>query len=80
MSMTLVNSDYIVAWVRCDCCDDYICYVCSTRDKAKHVADCDCPRMNTWADHGVYPYGPMLKIDIDAMLALEAEKQSPEAA
>lgn len=40
------------AWVRCECCDDYLC----TIHKGQHVADCPCPDIDAWAKRGLYPY------------------------
>ena len=39
------------AWVRCECCDDFLCTI-----HGVHVADCSCPDIDTWALRGMDPY------------------------
>jgi len=39
------------AWVKCDCCDDYICTI-----HGKHVFECDCKEIEWWAAKGISPY------------------------
>ena len=41
-----------VAWAKCDMCEDYICNIHS----GQHVADCDCPAIDVWAEHEKWPY------------------------
>lgn len=36
------------AWGRCDCCDDFICFI-----HLKHTHECECPPIDEW---GVDPY------------------------
>ena len=38
------------AWMRCLCCDDWICTI-----HGEHVADCPCPPIDRWKTD---PYGP----------------------
>jgi len=45
-------SDLITPWVKCDCCDDYVCSI----HVGQHVYDCSCPDIDTWAESGFYPY------------------------
>ena len=40
------------AWVRCECCDDFLC----TIHKGQHVADCSCRDIDWWAGRGLDPY------------------------
>lgn len=39
-------------WVSCPDCGDFIC----TQHNNEHVADCDCPPIDEWAEHDVWPY------------------------
>jgi hypothetical protein len=39
------------AWIRCDCCDDFICTI-----HKMHVADCSCPEIDVWAVKDIDPY------------------------
>jgi len=38
-------------WEKCDMCDDFICNV-----HQSHVYDCECPGIEFWVDHEVWPY------------------------
>ena len=38
-------------WVKCPDCDDAWC-----EEHQEHVADCDCPAIDEWAEQGVWPY------------------------
>ena len=40
------------AWIRCECCEDYLC----TLHPGEHVADCPCPDLDDWAARGLNPY------------------------
>ena len=41
----------ITTWVKCDCCDDYLCNF-----HGNHVFECDCPTIVQWAEYGLNPY------------------------
>lgn len=43
----------VPAWVRCECCEDYICQV-----HGVHAFECSCPPIETWADSDSDPYSP----------------------
>lgn len=43
----------VPAWVQCECCDDFLCSI-----HGGHVFECDCPGIDAWAEHGIYPYAP----------------------
>ena len=43
----------VPAWRPCECCDEYMCDI-----HGEHVHDCDCPGIDEWAEHDVWPYGP----------------------
>lgn len=40
------------AWIKCDCCDDYIC----TIHVGQHAYDCTCPHIEVWAENNLCPY------------------------
>lgn len=42
---------WIPSWVKCPDCDEYFC-----EQHQEHAADCDCPSVDEWADHDVWPY------------------------
>ena len=61
---TWVNgSEFVIPWVQCDDCDDYICNA-----HEQHVSDCDCPVIEVWSEHELWPYGPVDKIVLDEFL------------
>lgn len=39
-------------WQPCDACEDFICLRHHT-----HVADCDCPDIDTFLENDEWPYG-----------------------
>ena len=43
------------AWVRCDCCEDYICQA-----HGCHAHECSCGGIEEWADADSSPYDPCL--------------------
>ena len=51
-------------WVKCDCCDDYICNV----HLGKHAWECECPAIDIWADYQLYPYGQCDGFAVEKML------------
>jgi DNA (cytosine-5)-methyltransferase 1 len=42
------------AWQKCECCDDFICNI----HHGEHVHDCDCPSIDHWSEHDIFPYDP----------------------
>jgi hypothetical protein len=43
---------WIPCWIPCpDGCDDHYC-----TQHEMHAADCDCPSVDEWAEHDVWPY------------------------
>jgi DNA (cytosine-5)-methyltransferase 1 len=44
----------VPAWERCSCCDDFLCSI----HFGEHVADCECPPVEIWAEHQLDPYAP----------------------
>ena len=54
----------ITPWIQCHECGDYICQV-----HFMHVADCDCPVIDVWAEHDLYPYEPNDKDKVTAFIA-----------
>ena len=42
---------WIPSWVKCPDCDEYFC-----EQHQEHASDCDCPSVDEWADHDVWPY------------------------
>jgi DNA (cytosine-5)-methyltransferase 1 len=43
------------AWVKCECCDDYVCQV-----HGCHAHECSCGAIEEWADADASPYDPCL--------------------
>lgn len=41
-------------WIKCSNCGDFICTVHN-----EHVADCACPGIGVWLEHGIDPYAPL---------------------
>ena len=42
----------VVAWEECPDCGDFVCNI----HPGEHVADCDCPAIEVWAEHDKFPY------------------------
>jgi DNA (cytosine-5)-methyltransferase 1 len=42
--------DALAPWVRCECCDDFVCTI-----HGEHVYDCECPPIDEWDSD---PYSP----------------------
>lgn len=45
-------------------CDDFICTV----HGMNHVAECACPPVEYWAEHGLHPYDECSSVDVGVML------------
>lgn len=43
----------VPAWVKCDCCEDYIC-----QPHGCHAHECQCKSIEYWADADESPYMP----------------------
>jgi site-specific DNA-cytosine methylase len=43
------------AWVKCDCCEDYIC-----QPHGVHAHECTCPSIDEWVAKDASPYEPCL--------------------
>lgn len=56
----------VPAWVKCDCCEDYICQA-----HGEHAHDCTCSSIEQWADADASPYEPCL---LRYITPLEAER------
>ena len=54
----------IVPWVGCPDCDKFVCNI-----HEQHVADCDCPSIDVWAEHSLWPYGHIDLVEVDVFLA-----------
>jgi DNA (cytosine-5)-methyltransferase 1 len=46
----------VPAWQRCFCCEDFLCSI----HHGEHVADCDCPPIEVWAENQMDPYSPCI--------------------
>lgn len=56
----------VPAWVKCDCCEDFICQPHGT-----HAHECSCGSIERWADADASPYDPCL---LRYITPLEAER------
>ena len=45
----------VPAWIRCECCEDFICQV-----HGVHAHECECSPIEEWMDVGASPYAPCL--------------------
>jgi hypothetical protein len=44
------------AWIRCECCDDFLCTIHGRPGEPIHAHDCKCPSIASWARRGLDPY------------------------
>lgn len=63
------NSERVVPWQKCDCCDEWICHVHSWEGAVVHVHDCACPPVDDWVDAGLDPYFECDRAKVHQMIA-----------
>jgi hypothetical protein len=42
---------WVPSWIECPDCDELFCV-----QHQEHAHDCDCPSIDEWAEHDVWPY------------------------
>ena len=56
----------VPAWQQCDLCDEYICNL-----HHEHAFECECPSIDEWVEHDIFPYANTV---LRYITPLEAER------